>query len=458
MFNFLKKKIMREEERIAQDLLIFLKSKEGTGKLNFEIEGAGVHWGIEASSESRSISISCFNYEINDSAMVMGMRGNAHLSKVNVGKPNQFFSGAEYYANYKIESESQTTGRTRNKEDMVESVVDWLLENVDLDTLHTNHDFVDTRRRALIKIRDEVNSQLETFNSKYLSKLDNESPSYEFAELWVHSDDKACKLAQGGEAISCAFLKERTQLACVENATASTIAEGINLWINLNGTTKDLSKLFPDFIADPNAEPFEKCNHAVWHWSQVLKQAEYDEILMVYKPLIERIVKHPKLSQFFSFTSLHRLCLSRSSLYPFDTDGLPLIYPNDSKEKPYSITYDDEKYEELSLDDLVSTLEENVSLEPKPYFGSLDDYLFIALNNALEEIGSPHEAEKEFDKQWVEVIMKNNDGRKCEFSIFGNKEKVRVDFYEEGLNETRYYKGPILEVARKASEWISNEE
>src|SRR5438309_558467 len=83
------------EEMIARNLRDHLA--RALGKLvELALEGAGVHWNVSARAGVRRCRIDCFNYEVGSAALLLGIQGNAHLSKLHSGAAPRARSGAEY--------------------------------------------------------------------------------------------------------------------------------------------------------------------------------------------------------------------------------------------------------------------------------------------------------------------------------------------------------------------------
>lgn len=158
--------------------------------------------------------------------------------------------------------------------------------------------------------------------------LDVDWAGREFAELWVYGDQRSCRLTPREDGVVAgAFLDRRTQLLRADALGPASAARMIEYWIDAAAPVAAMRDLAPGVELLPFAEDFERSDYAAWHWGNLLLRAEDDELLGFYRPLVERIAGSAALARYFSFTSLDRLCLSRSSLYPFDTEGLPVVVP-----------------------------------------------------------------------------------------------------------------------------------
>jgi hypothetical protein len=52
-----------------------------------------------------------------------------------------------------------------------------------------------------------------------------------------------------------------------------------------------------------------------------------DEVLAPLRPLIEALATSPLATRFYTYSSLHSLCFSASSHYPWADDRLPIVWP-----------------------------------------------------------------------------------------------------------------------------------
>jgi hypothetical protein len=396
---------VREEEKIARDLFDQLESAFGEFEVDLELDGAVNQWHVSATRNSRSMCIHCFHYGDMGDVLVLGLRGNAHLSKVQVGSKPTPHSGAEYLANFQAGDIKCGSGRTPDSEAIITSVADWLIDEVDREGLYARHAFVDRKLRALRDIADRVHAHLPAWIH---ATLDAD-------ELWIYGGDRSCRLASGEDnAICCAFLDRRTQLICGETNDESLMARAIRAWTAKAATLGQIGLLLPESTMEPFADLFERGEYSSWHWNNVLQQAEHDDVLGFYRPLLDLIVKSEVVSKFFSFTSLNRLCISRSSLFPFDTSGLPVLCPSRDEQRPYFLLNSDRPEIQGNAAEMIGHLEQQLSRETtSPYFGIVDERLIEPFNQQIEKLGSPCRARRVQRGQWLDVIVRAPGGRRC---------------------------------------------
>ena len=66
---------------------------------------------------------------------------------------------------------------------------------------------------------------------------------------------------------------------------------------------------------------------ARWHWLQFRDRiADPHDVLAPLRTLIEALATSPVATRFYTYSSLHMLCFSASSHFPWVDDGLPVVW------------------------------------------------------------------------------------------------------------------------------------
>lgn len=408
---------MPEQEQIARSLLKSLRTHFQDADIAFLVEGRGVNWHVEARYMDRQARIDCLHYGEYANALKLGVCGNAHLSKVNVGPSQEPRSGARYFVALSINGARCSMTRTSDRHEVISALDVWLLERADRAEMRRRFSFIDKDYRQIEELANRVNVSLAALGSGTYAAIESVCDYDEFAELWVYWGDRSCRLVAGvEESMSCAFLERRTQLARAESVPIDDGARAIYAWTDEHAGLASIRGIIPGTETMVGAEAFERGDHCRWHWENVFAQAETSEVLTSYKPLITAIMESDLLSRYYSYTSLHRLCLSRSSLYPFDTEGLPVVCPSARSSEIFVATYSDQDRVTGPAKAIVADVEARLVDDHPPYFGNIDDRLVRELNAEMIQAGSKLRARGVQSREWLRVVVKGGGGRFCELN------------------------------------------
>jgi Family of unknown function (DUF6193) len=434
--------------------------------VSITVEGAGVQWQVNAKKGERWCRIHCFSYDGIGDSLVLGMRGNAHLSKLHSGPPRAPKQGAEYLIYFGSGERSCATGRTQEIVSVEGAVRAWVAEQVELAEVYQQCPFVDAPLRKNIEIATNINAALETRAVRDRFILEGKSTDSEFTNLWLYAEDRSCHVTVGAkDAVNLELLLHRTSLAYIENIETELSAQIIEYWTEVKGTLEGVQKISSLTELSAFALEFERGNYAAWHWGNVLAQAENDQILAFYKPLLERVASSPIASRFFSFTSLSNLVFSRCSLYPFDSEGLPVLSParDRSNEKPYSVAIAPVNLRKLnpiaaacSTEEAFQLIEAHLAREILPsYFGDSNHQMIGDLNLEFEAVGSSLRAEVAQKYQGTEIIIRGKNTTWCSASFISN-DKIfftlhdRSDLSLEKKSATEELRPAVLQI----QEWL----
>jgi len=432
---------VRENQQYAHDLASAVEQRLGVRPA---VEGAGVHWHVDVREGSRLCRVHCFHYEGRnpfesraEGTATLGIRGNAHQSKVQVGQRSTWKAGAEYYVSFCENDAERATCRVRSVANVLDSSERWLA-GATVPDMHAAFDFVDQRTRQRQQIREEVAAELSRLGSAlHLSDNTSGFAGAEHGELWAYGGERSCRIAAGADGLEAALLLHRTQLARVGGLGANELAHVLAGWVEEQESTATMSGGPGRWEIAERADLFEQGRYADWHWVQVMAQSRHSKVLSAYGPLLDLIVGSDVVSRYFSFTSLHRLCLSRCLLYPFDTERMPRLAP--AKGGRFWLAdvggymSHDEPSEPVPLDapEAFRRLQTALSMDDgRIHPGNVDDAMADEVNNALESAGSKLRAEKVQERQWLRVVVRADDGRTGRMRSDG-KGRVRLQLAEE---------------------------
>jgi hypothetical protein len=309
------------------------------------------------------------------------------------------------------------TGRTQRLDEAAHAVRDWLLAGCDLGAMYAAHVFVDQHLRALGSMSERVDRELAMLGSALRVAPDEDWAGREFTEAWIYDGPRSCWLTPGaGERLSLALLLHRTQIAQVEDLEVEIAARAIASWFGPDGSVAAVQRVAPRCEPARFAAAFERGDYLAWHWGNVLEEADSSSVLALHRPLLDRIATSDVARRFYSFTSLNRLCFSRCSLYPFDTDGLPMVHPvRDGRDVVYVIGVGDAERGRGDAREALACIERVLAAEPQPaYFGNIDDRTCDEVNAALAARGSHLRARREQHRQWMRIAVRAADGAWCE--------------------------------------------
>jgi hypothetical protein len=421
--------MQRSQEIYANSLHAHLQAS--LDDVSITVEGAGVQWQVNIKKGERWCRIHCFSYDDIGDSLVLGMRGNAHLSKLHSGPPRVPKQGAEYLIYFGSGERSCATGRTQEIVFVESAVRVWVADQLELPEVYQQSPFVDAPFRKNVEIATKINAALETRAVKDRLVLEGKSTDSEFTNLWLYAGDRSCHVTVGAkDAVNLALLLHRTSLAYIENIETELCAQIIEYWTALKGTLEGVQKISSLTELSAFALDFERGDYAAWHWGNVLAQVENDQVLAFYKPLLERIASSRITSRFFSFTSLYHLVFSRCSLYPFDSEGLPVLTParDRSNEKPYSVALLPQNLRKPSpilsacnAEEAFQLIETYLARETLPsYFGDSNHQIIGELNLEFEAIGSSLRARLFQKYQRTEIIIREENTKWCSVSFISD--------------------------------------
>lgn len=398
--------IGEHEEQTARRLAAALRAELAC---DIQVEGGGVHWSVRASYEDRSASVACFWYAPPDpGTLTLGIAGsNAHRGHVSAGTAYVARTGAEYLVAFHVNALRIAGGRTRVVTDVAGCLRAWLLECREISELYGFWPFVDATRREFRRLAALIEPALARPGPTRVV-LEGEI-GY---ALWVYGNDRSCNL-ELGTPVPCAFLIGQSQVAAAA-VPESQLAVAIAAWTQARVSLAELAGRTPGLTVLPHAELLERGEAAQWHWANVLDGARAGVFpLDSFLPLFERIVARPAINRFYSFTSMHRLCFSYSSNYPFVTDGLPVL--NAAGDGRFTLRQGRETWTDRP-DGILERLEQILERTTRtPFRGSSTDVDIRTVDAELARQGSPLRARSVQRQQWFKIQVAAND-RTCQVS------------------------------------------
>jgi hypothetical protein len=311
--------------------------------------------------------------------------------------------GPEYAIAVDSAGECDAVGRTNSMREAIRCVRGWL-HGASLDELALVVPFLDKTRRELHAIGARLDSRLHWKIGPYSD------------EIWLHSGQRSCCVTTE----SCSFRTGDQKVAFSWNP--SDLPGDVAAWL-LEGAT--LAQLADRGVnIERHAEVLE-IDPARWHWLHVRDRiANPNDVLAPLSSLIHALMKSPIASQFYTFSSLHSLCFSASSHYPF-VGRYPVVWP----------TADDGKYvvddELCSLEQAVAKIESALQAsEIEPFFGSGTDYEARLVTTSLARQGSTLRPDLIRKGAWASVWLIAG-ARRCRISAnilecFGEDEELGV--------------------------------
>jgi hypothetical protein len=421
-------------------------------------EGAGVNWIVSARAGVRHCRIHCFHYGGDEGALQLGMRGNAHLSKVEAGAPPRVRSGAEYAFTFLEDDTERATARTPLRDEAASAARDWLVAGCDLAAMYERYPFVDETLRVLRAAIERVEREMVALGLNLRFERDEDWAGSEFSEAWIYAGPRSCRLApEDGDRVSLALLLMRTQLGRVDGLDAATAAKAIAAWFGAPESVRAVQSVTPQCALLPFAADFERGDYSAWHWGNVLDQARSSNVLALHGPLLARIVVSETARRYYSFTSLWSLCFSRSSLYPFDTAGLPVVWPaREEGRVSYVVQIDGHEVKKGDDREVFEVIESVLAAQAQPtYFGNLYDRCCDELNRALAARGSDVTVRSEQHRQWLRLAARAADGRWCEIRANRIDDFAMVRFNRDGGHEEPRIEGSIDTILDGLTQWIA---
>lgn len=445
-------------EEIARNLYKSLERFKSHYRI--EVSGAGVHWHLDIGRGERVCRIHCFNYESNPQALILGMRGNEHLSKLSSNTQRASKVGPEYFICFKSNDIEYATGRTQNSDEVEKSVFHWITDQISLLELYQNFPFVDSDYRKIQSLEGKINFLFRKSGLNLKAVIEH-GLGKEFSDLWVYSSEKSCRLivSEYGT-VSVDLLLYGTSIAQINDVSDETAFSVVKIWVEKDSRLKNILEVSKLVKLSSFAADFENGDYAAWHWGNVLLQASKNELLSFYLPIIRLIANDDITSRFFSFTSLNRFVLTRCSLYPFDTKGLPILYPSDDAmgDKSFMLGIkENEPMRACGAQECFELIKNLLSQEKiKPYFGSIENSILIQVNAELQKLGSNLRAEAIQRRQWTHVLVKNNGTQICRLQDHIGK-SIRVSLVDT-INpniEKRSAQGNPHKIASLIHSWLS---
>lgn len=395
------------EEPIARALLKQAQTAlSHLSEAELSIEGAGVHWSVNATRGERVVRTACFHYGDSDGALQLGNMGNAHLRNVSSGRGGAPKSGAEYLAAFYAGEDRVATGRTQDAQEMLRATAAWL-DGADRDALRESHAFVDTSLRAAEARSWAVNEALAARGSALRVTVRVEF--HEFAECWVYAPRRVVKLVDLEDGKwGCALLEDTTQLALVPVSNSREAAALVASWIEDEANLHQVQADHPEAEITEHADLFARGKTSTWVWRNLLDRFRSVDMFQAYVPLVEQILERPELRRFYAFTSLNALCFSKCSHYPFETRGLPMLLPKDgSPSSPLVVRHRDERTSfEGTVPEVVDHLVEALRGVGTTWHGTAADALAEPLDAALAALGSTTRVERARDGQWTRARVR----------------------------------------------------
>ena len=374
---------MGPEEKIARQLIEKL-SEVG---ISAEVQGTGSHQTVEiAAIGYRSLSVSCYWYEYESSAMMIGL--NPANSRSQLRKSRQPTVGAEFYIQLESEDKRIADGRTQEQEEVVACARSWL-SGATYDAVVEIASFIDVKRRKMKTIAAQFDPQLDW---EILDDLG--------CELWVYGNLRSCQIMID----SIAYYVGQAQVAFQPHLESAS--ENVAVWILENVSLSTLAERGVQL--ERHAELIE-CDSAGWHWLHVRDRiANPKDVLYPLASLITALAESPIASQFYTFSSLNRFCFSASSHYPWVGlfPGVSLI-----GEGKYSVGK-----MHCNLPEAVAEIEAVLSRSPvKPFFGSEPDHDLPIFAKIFSQQGDRLRPQIVRRGQWSDVVV-SHSSRRCQLS------------------------------------------
>jgi hypothetical protein len=224
---------------------------------------------VDVGDGSRLCRVHCFHYEDRnpferraEGTVTLGIRGNAHQSKVQVGQQSKWESGAEYLVYFREGEKQVATCRVRSVADVLDSADRWLA-GATVPEMHAAFDFVDQRTRQRRQISEELAAELSRLGST-LDLRDNTSGfgGSEHGELWAYGGERSCRIAAGADGLEAALLLRRKEelarprppVTAHEEAIRAYLEVGHHWWFRRSAGQSALVNVTYGFLAAALAE------------------------------------------------------------------------------------------------------------------------------------------------------------------------------------------------------------
>ena len=379
------------------------------------VEGAGVHWQVNAKHNARTARVHCFWYDM-PTGLILGM--NAANARVSFKQPffkrlfKHFFRrrrkqymGPEYLTLLHDEGQEVACGRTHELHEATQSVQMWM-QGASLGEVWSTVPYIDARRRAMQPAIDQLGEREWALTG---------DPTY---ELWVHSKGRSCRIVRDGEHYACRLLLGQAVAARIQPLV--DVQEAVDVWLDQKASIRLLPKLLDHVSVARHAELLDT-TPAAWHWAHVRERiADPKDVLAPLAPFLEMLSQNPMTTAFYSFSSLNRFVFSSSSHYPWVGDGLPVLAPA----KEQGMVWVDEEL--MSYEAALRKVEALLKEAPHaPFFGTATHLCFKELCAALKSRGSRLEPRFIHRQQWLDLVITAKD-RTCQFF----DDVTRVGFIE----------------------------
>ena len=380
---------MTPENAAAHALVAALAAVGVAGRVS-----EGVHWKVEvASAGSRALDIHCFWYAPEHAGLMLGI--NPSNARRSLDTPRAPHEGAQYLVVLR-DGARVADGRTSDAREVVACARAWV-DGRSVDGVVAVAPFVDRRGRAMRALAAGLDPRLRW-------EIGGE-PAY---PLWVYGDGRSCEVVGDDEGRpSCSFVLVQAQVALalrVKDVPGATSA-----WLLDRVRVGELASHVPGVGLERHAERIEQ-SPTEWHWLHVRDRiADPEDILARLRAPIEALAASPIATQFYSFSSLHWLCFSASSHYPWVRDGLPVMSP--LRDGSYAV--DEERYD---LAGAVASIEKSLAASSvRPFFGSAPHYEHPRLCERLAKLGSALQPRLVQRGAWYSLVV-DSGVRHCKVS------------------------------------------
>ena len=306
----------------------------------------------------------CFWYHAAMSGLMLGMNPRNARSR-SPSKP-QSYTGPEYLMILRDRGARVVDGRTRDEPKALQAACTWI-EGASLNEVTRDLPFIDRKPRAMRELAARLAPGVRWDIGP--------EPS---CELWAYGDGRSCKATLiDDEEVACSFLLGQAQIAY--SAELESVSTAIATWLVERVPPVELARRFPAIELESHAELIET-DPARWHWLHVLDRiAAPNDVLAPLRELVAELAKSRIATQFYSFSSMNRLCFSASSHFPWVNEGLPVVAPAGAGRYMVDSTPCD-------LSRAMPLIEAALSAYPiKPFFGSEPHHDLPALQACLQQ-------------------------------------------------------------------------
>lgn len=388
---------MENEERIARDLCGRLRAFD----LEVSLEGGGVHWRVELAGRTRQCVIHCFWYGFGPSDLQLGMNP---ANQRAIGQPHHVVrTGAEYQVVLSQDGRQVADGRTGDLDKTVACAEAWIKRESSIDEVERKLPFVDAPRRKMRELVAQIEARVgDTVRCKIEYEL--------LHELWAYGDGRSCRLdpTDGDRVVSSLWIGGAQVAHGDVTADPGGLVEN---WLVQGLPLDEIASHFP-LSVERHANLLEVGDAARWHWLHVADRlGDPDDVLLLSRSLIERLMERPAVTAFFSYTSLHSLCFTASSHFPWADDNLPGVWP--PGEDPHYVVEIGSSRTTCSADHAADLIEATLEAHPiRPFFGCASILAVAPLDAELAAQGSSLQAEIWQRQQWFDARVTAGD-RSC---------------------------------------------